>query len=129
MILTDEIVKDFLQYLYDEGYRYLFMALPNTTVAVSKSKPLFSKDKCIESMMLYDVISGYSHKIGKIILGESGQCIDIGKQLNIIDHSAVKVDTKILVVYGENVILRVMKTEKYMLLIAEKLHGVPMLII
>lgn len=97
MILTDEIVKDFLQYLYDEGYRYLFMATPNTKVVVSKLKPLFTKDKCIESMMLYNVLSGYSQKIGKAILGDNGHCIDIGKQLNVIDWSAVKVDTKILV--------------------------------
>lgn len=97
MILTDEIVKDYLQYLYDEGYRYLFMALPNTTVAVSKAKPLFTENKFIESMMLYDLLSGYEYKLGKAILGESGQCIDIGRQLNIIDWSAVKVDTKIRV--------------------------------
>ena len=56
MILTDEIVKDFLQYLYDEGYRYLFLATPNTAVAVSKSKPLFEKNKFIEKMMLYDLL-------------------------------------------------------------------------
>lgn len=97
MILTDEVVKDFLQYLYDEGYRYLFMATPNTTVAVSKAKPLFTENKFIESMMLYDLLSGYEYKLGKVILGENGQCIDIGKQLNIVDWSAVKVDTKILV--------------------------------
>lgn len=95
MILTDEIVKDFLQYLYDEGYRYLFLATPNTAVAVSKSKPLFTENNFIESMMLYDLLSGYEYKLGKAILGKNGKCIDIGKQLNIIDWSAVKVDTKI----------------------------------
>lgn len=97
MILTDEIVKDFLQYLYDEGYRYLFLATPNTAVAVSKSKPLFEKNKFIEKMMLYDLLSGCEYKLGKAILNDEGHCIDIGKKLNITDWSAVKVDTKIYV--------------------------------
>ena len=97
MILTDEIMKDFLQYLYNEGYRYLFFAVPNTTVAVSKSKPLFAKYKVINEMMLYDLLSGYEHKLGKAILNDEGYCIDIVKKLNIVDWSAVKIDTKIYV--------------------------------
>lgn len=97
MILTDEIMKDFLQYLYDEGYRYLFMATPNITVAVSKSKPLFAKNKFIEKMMLYDLLSGYEYKLGRAILNDEEHCINIGKKLNITDWSAVEVDTKIRV--------------------------------
>lgn len=97
MILTDEIIKDFLQYLYDEGYRYLFFALPNTAVAVSKSKPLFAKNKFIEKMMLYDLLSGYEYKLGRAIMNDEEYCINIGEKLNIIDWSTVKVDTKILV--------------------------------
>lgn len=97
MILTDEIMKDFLQYLYDEGYRYLFFAIPNTTVAVSKVKPLFKKNKFIEDMMIYDLLSGYEYKLGKSILNDEGHCIDIREKLNIVDWSTVKVDTKILV--------------------------------
>lgn len=97
MILTDEIAKDFLQYLYDEGYRYLFMAIPNTAVVVSKSKPLFTNDKFIENMMLYDLLSGYEYKIGRTIMNDEEYCIDIGEKLNIIDWSTVKVDTKIRV--------------------------------
>ena len=95
MILTDEIMKDFLQYLYDEGYRYLFFAIPNTTVAVSKVKPLFEKNKFIEDMMIYDLLSGYEYKLGKSILNDEGHCIDIREKLNIVDWSTVKVDTKI----------------------------------
>lgn len=102
MILTDEIMKDFLQYLYDEGHRYLFFAIPNTAVAVSKSKPLFAKNKFIEEMMLYDLLSGYEYKLGKSILNDEGHCIDIGKKLNIVDWSTVKEDTKILVRDREN---------------------------
>ena len=102
MILTDEIMKDFLQYLYNEGYRYLFFAIPNTTVAVSKSKPLFAKNKFIEKMMLYDLLSGYEYKLGQAILNDEEHCIDIAKKLNIIDWSAVKVDTKIHVKDREN---------------------------
>ena len=49
MILTDELVRDFLQYLYDEGYRYLFVVTYTNAVAVSKSKPTFSNEKCLES--------------------------------------------------------------------------------
>lgn len=97
MILTDEIIKDFLQYLYDEGYRYLFFALPNAAVAVSKSKPLFAKNKFIEKMMLYDLLSGYEYKLGRAIMNDEEYCINIGEKLNIIDWSTVKVDTKILV--------------------------------
>lgn len=97
MILTDEIMKDFLQYLYDEGYRYLFFAIPNTAVAVSKVKPLFEKNKFIEDMMIYDLLSGYEYKLGKSILNDEGHCIDIREKLNIVDWSTVKVDTKIRV--------------------------------
>lgn len=95
MILTDEIMKDFLQYLYDEGYCYLFFAIPNTTVAVSKVKPLFEKNKFIEDIMIYDLLSGYEYKLGKSILNDEGHCIDIRGKLNIVDWSAVKVDTKV----------------------------------
>ena len=97
MILTDEIIKDFLQYLYDEGYRYLFFALPNNAVAVSKSKPLFEKNKFIEKMMLYDLLSGYEYKLGRASMNDEEYCINIGEKLNIIDWSTVKVDTKIRV--------------------------------
>lgn len=62
---------------------------------VSKSKPLFSKDINVESMMIYDKLSGYESKLGKAILDSEGRCIDIGKKLNIVDWSTVKVDTKI----------------------------------
>lgn len=97
MILTDEIVKNFLQYLYDEGYRYLFVVTYTGAAAVSKSKPTFSNEKLIESSAFYDVLSGYAHKLGRLILNDTYYCIDIGKKLNIIDWSTVKVDTKILV--------------------------------
>lgn len=95
MILTDEIVKDFLQYLYDEGYRYLFVVTYTGAAAVSKSKPTFSNEKLIESSAFYDVLLGYEHKLGRLILNDTYYCIDIGKKLNIIDWSTVKVDTKI----------------------------------
>lgn len=97
MILTDEIVRDFLQYLYDEGYRYLFAVTNTGVAAVSKSKPIFSNEKFIESLAVYDVLSGYEHKLGRSILNDTYYCIDIAKKLNIIDWSTVKVDTKILV--------------------------------
>lgn len=95
MISTDEIVRDFLQYLYDNGYRYLFVVTHTNDVAISKSKPTFSNGKCLESMAFYDKLYGYEYKLGKAILNDEGYCIDIGKKLNIIDWSAVKVDTKI----------------------------------
>lgn len=97
MILTDEIVKDFLQYLYHNDYRYLFRVESNNSIVVSKGEPLFSKGRHIESMPFYDELIGYSSKLGKAILNDEGHCIDIGKKLNIIDWSTVKVDTKILV--------------------------------
>lgn len=97
MTLTDEIVRDFLQYLYDNDYRYLYIGTCTNLPLVSKSKPLFSKDINVESMMIYDKLSGYASKLGKAILDNEGHCIDIGKKLNIIDWSAVKVDTKIRV--------------------------------
>lgn len=102
MILTDEIIKDFLQYLYDEGYRYLFVVTYTGAAAVSKSKPTFSNEKLIESSAFYDVLSGYAHKLSRLILNDTYYCIDIGKKLNIIDWSTVKVDTKILVRDREN---------------------------
>lgn len=95
MKLADEVVNNFLQYLYDEGYRYLFVA--TYSVAVSKSKPTFSNEKCLESPPFYTVLSGYAHKLGRLILNDTYYCIDIGKKLNIVDWSTVKVDTKILV--------------------------------
>lgn len=95
MILTDELVRDFLQYLYDNGYRYLFVVTYINNIAISKSKPTFSKEKCLESMAFYDKLYGYEYKLGKAILNDEGHCIDIGKKLNIIDWSTVKVDTKI----------------------------------
>lgn len=97
MILTDELIRDFLQYLYHNDYRYLFMVECNNSIVVSKGKPLFSKGRHIESMPFYDELTGYSHKLGKAILNNEGHCIDIGEKLNIIDWSTVKVDTKILV--------------------------------
>lgn len=97
MTLTDEIVRDFLQYLYDEGYRYLFVVTCTGVAAVSKSKPTFSNEKFIESLASYDVLSGYEHKLGRSILNDTYYCIDIAKKLNIIDWSTVKVDTKIRV--------------------------------
>ena len=45
MILTGELVRDFLQYLYDNGYRYLFVVTYINDIAISKSKPTFSKEK------------------------------------------------------------------------------------
>lgn len=95
MKLADEVVNNFLQYLYEEGYRYLFVA--TYSVAVSKSKPTFSNEKFIESLASYDVLSGYEHKLGRSILNDTYYCIDIAKKLNIIDWSTVKVDTKIRV--------------------------------
>lgn len=97
MILTDELIRDFLQYLYDNGYRYLFVVTYNDVVAISKSKPTFSNEKCLESMAFYDKLYGYEYKLGKAILNDTYYCIDIGKKLNIIDWSAVEVDTKIRV--------------------------------
>lgn len=97
MILTDELIRDFLQYLYDNGYRYLFIVTHTNDVAISKSKPTFSNGKCLESMAFYDKLYGYEYKLGKAILNDEGHCIDIGKKLNIIDWSTVKVDTKIRV--------------------------------
>lgn len=102
MTLTDEIVRDFLQYLYDEGYRYLFVVKNTGVAAVSKSKPIFSNEKFIESLAVYDVLSGYEHKLGRSILNDTYYCIDIAKKLNIIDWSTVKVDTKIHVKDREN---------------------------
>lgn len=97
MILTDEIARDFLQYLYDNGYRYLFVVTHINDVAISKSKPTFSNEKCLESMAFYDKLYGYEYKLGKAILNDTYYCIDIGKKLNVIDWSTVKVDTKIRV--------------------------------
>lgn len=95
MTLTNEIVRDFLQYLYDNGYRYLYIGTCTNLPLVSKSKPLFSKDKIVESMMIYDKLSGYASKLGKAILDSEGHCIDIAKKLNVIDWSTIKVDTKV----------------------------------
>lgn len=97
MKLTDEIVRDFLRYLYDSGYRYLFIDKVRSAIAVSKSKPTFSDNRCIESMNFYDELFGYERKLGKAILNDEGHCIDIREKLNIVDWSAVKVDTKIRV--------------------------------
>lgn len=102
MILTDELVRDFLQYLYDEGYRYLFVVTYTNAVAVSKSKPTFSNEKCLGSAVFYDELFGYEYKLGNAILNDEGHCIDIGEKLNIIDWSTVKVDTKILVKNNED---------------------------
>lgn len=102
MILTDEIVRGFLQYLYDNDYRYLFVAIRNNAIAASKAKPIFSDNRCIESMNFYDELSGYECKLGKAILNDEGHCVDIGKKLNIVDWSTVKVDTKIHVRDREN---------------------------
>lgn len=102
MILTDEIIKDFLKYLYDNDYRYLFIGTCSNEPLVSQSKPLFSKGRSVESMMFYDKLSGYASKLGKAILDSEGHCIDIGKKLNVVDWSTVKVDTKILVRDREN---------------------------
>lgn len=101
MILTDELVRDFLQYLYHNDYRYLFSLECNNAIVVSKGKPLFSKGRHIESMPFYDELTGYSYKLGREILNDEGHCIDIGEKLNIIDWSTVKVDTKILVKNNE----------------------------
>lgn len=106
MILTDEIVRDFLQYLYDNGYRYLFVVTYNDVIAISKSKPTFSNEKCLESMAFYDKLYGYEYKLGKAILNDEGYCIDIGEKLNIIDWSTIEVDTKIRVRDRENDIWR-----------------------
>lgn len=95
MILTDEIIKDFLQYLYDNDCRYLFIGTCSNEPLVSRAKPLFSKVRSVESTMLYDKLTGYACKIGKAILDKEGNCIDIAKKLKIVDWSAVKVDTKI----------------------------------
>lgn len=95
MTLTDEIVRDFLQYLYDNDCRYLFIGTCANIPLVSKSKPLFSKDTSVESMMIYNKLSGYASKLGKAILDSEGHCIDIAKKLNVIDWSTVKVDTKV----------------------------------
>jgi hypothetical protein len=97
MILTDELAKDFLQYLYDKGYRYLFVVTCTNAVAVSKSKLTFSNKKCLESAGFYDKLFGYEYKLGRAIMNDEEYCINIGKKLNIIDWSAVKVDTKIRV--------------------------------
>ena len=97
MILTDEIIKDFLQYLYDNDYRYLFIGTCSNEPLVSKAKPLFSKGRSVESTMFYDKLTGYARKIGKAILDKEGNCIDIAKKLKIVDWSTVEVDTKILV--------------------------------
>ena len=85
MILTDELVRDFLRYLYDSGYRYLFIDKVHSAIAASKSKPTFSDNRCIESMNFYDELFGYERKLGKAILNDEGHCIDIGKKLNIFD--------------------------------------------
>lgn len=106
MILTDEVVNDFLQYLYDEGYRYLFVVTYTGAAAISKSKPTFSNGKCLESAGFYTVLSGYAHKLGRLILNDTYYCIDIGKKLNIIDWSTIEVDTKIRVRDRENDIWR-----------------------
>ena len=97
MILTDELIRDFLQYLYHNDYRYLFRVESNNSIVVSKEKPLFSKGRHIESMPFYDELIGYSSKLGKAILNDEGHCIDICEKLKIVDWSTVKVDTKILV--------------------------------
>ena len=97
MKLADEVVNNFLQYLYDEGYRYLFVVTYTGAAAVSKSKPTFSNKKCLESPPFYTVLSGYAYKLGRLILNDMYYCIDIGKKLNIIDWSTVEVDTKIRV--------------------------------
>lgn len=97
MILTDEIIKDFLQYLYHNDYRYLFRVACNNSIVVSKSKPSFSKGRPIERIPFYDELTGYEYKLGKAILNDEGHCINIGEKLNIVDWSIVKVDTKILV--------------------------------
>lgn len=106
MILADEVVNNFLQYLYDEGYRYLFVVTYTGAAAVSKSKPTFSNGKCLESAAFYTVLSGYAHKLGRLILSDTYYCIDIGKKLNIIDWSTVEVDTKIRVRVDEDGIWR-----------------------
>lgn len=97
MILTDEIIKDFLKYLYDNDYRYLFIGTCSNEPLVSQSKPLFTKGRSIESTVLYDKLTGYARKLSKVILDNKGRCIDIAKELKIIDWATVKVDTKILV--------------------------------
>ena len=102
MILTDEIIKDFLQYLYDNDYRYLFIGTCSNEPLISQSKPLFSKGRSIESTMFYDKLTGYARKLGKEILNKEGHCIDIAKKLKIVDWSTVKVDTKIHVKSRKN---------------------------
>nr|DAL92406.1 MAG TPA: hypothetical protein [Caudoviricetes sp.] len=102
MKLTDELIKDFLQYLYHNNYRYLFTGTYSNEPLVSQSKPLFSKGRGIENMMIYDRLNGYAGKLGKEILNKEGNCIDIAKKLNIVDWSTVKVDTKIMVKDREN---------------------------
>lgn len=135
MKLTDEIVRDFLRYLYDSGYRYLFIDKVHSAIAVSKSKPTFSDNRCIESMNFYDELFGYERKLGKAILNDEGYCIDIGKKINIFDWSTVKVDTKIHVkdrkktMLGCDVISLIIKMAKYMFGATEKLHGVRMAIV
>ena len=49
-----------------------------------------------------------------------------GQPLNLIPKNRLGT---LMVLYGKDVISLVMKTEKYMLLIAEELHGVPIPII
>lgn len=130
MKLADEVINNFLQYLYDEGYRYLFVVTYTGAAAVSKSKPTFSNEKCLESPPFYTVLSGYAHKLGRLILNDTYYCIDIGKKLNIVDWFTVEVDTKIRVrdytriIHGKTVISLFMKMVKYMLTIVEKLRGV-----
>ena len=97
MRLTDELIKDFLQYLYDNDYRYLFIGTCSNEPLVSQSKPLFSKGRSVESTMFYDKLTGYARKLGKEFLNKEGHCIDIAKKLKIVDWSTVKVDTKIRV--------------------------------
>ncbi len=106
MKLTDELIKDFLQYLYDNDYRYLFIGTCSNEPLVSRSKPLFSKGRSVESTMFYDKLIGYARKIGKEILNKEGHCIDIAKKLKIVDWSTVKVDTKILVKNSDDGIWR-----------------------
>lgn len=95
--LTQDGIREMLQHIYSQGFKYIFYNSDRNIFQASQQKPYFEDDiyMCCDgyrrdfvdefsSMVLDDLLAAFNY-------------IDIAEELDIVDWSTIKVDTPVLV--------------------------------
>lgn len=95
--LTQDGIREMLQHIYDNGFKYIYHDTESDSFVASQQKPVFENEAFAYCMgFKKDISDGFAYRVLSDLLCEY-YCIDIAEELNIVDWSTVKVDTPIFV--------------------------------